>query len=108
MVEEQGGDPLSILRTRYVRIPDPSELDTRGGEDITQDLNLKSGDGLDSLDSIQESKLPSSGTPWPLGLRLGEVSDFIPPTHPYISDLSQIRQEPEETVHHYWARFLLL
>ena len=23
-------------------------------------------------------------------------------------DLSQIRQEPEETIHHYWARFLLV
>ena len=108
VVEGQCGDPSSILRTSYVRIPDPSNPDTRGGEDITQDLNLKSGDGLDSLASIQEPKLPSLETPWPLGLRLGEVSDLIPPTHPYISDLSQIRQEPEETVHHYWARFLLV
>ena len=80
VVEGQCGDPSSILRTSYVRIPDPSKTDTRGGEDITQDLNLKSGDELDSLDSIQESKLPSSETPWPLGLRLGEVSDLIPPT----------------------------
>ena len=30
------------------------------------------------------------------------------PTHPHISDLSHIRQEPQETVHHYWARFLLV
>ena len=106
VVEGQCGDPSSILRTSYVRIPDPSKPDTRGGEDTTQDLNLESGDGLDSFDNIQESKLPSSETPWPLGLRLGEVS--IPPTPPYISDLSQIRQEPEETVHHYWARFLVV
>ena len=60
MVEGQCGNPSSILRTSYVRIPDPSKPDTRGAEDITQDLNLKSGDGLDSLDSIQESKLPST------------------------------------------------
>ena len=52
VVEGQCGDPSSILRTRYVRIPDPSKPDTRGGEDITQDLNLESGDGLDSLDNI--------------------------------------------------------
>ena len=97
-----------MLKTSYVQIPDPSKPDTRGGEDITQDLNLKSGDGLDSLGRIQESQRPSSETPWPLGLRLGEVSDLIPPTHPYIRDISQIRQEPEETVHHYWARFLLV
>ena len=33
---------------------------------------------------------------------------MIPPAHPNISDLSRIRQEPDETVHHYWARFLLV
>ena len=108
VVEGQCGDLSSILRTSYVWIPDPSKPDTRGGEDITQDLNLKSGDGLDPLDNIQESKLPSSETPWPLSLRLGEFSDLIPPTHLNIRDLSKIRQEPEETVHHYWARFLLV
>ena len=108
VVEGQCGDPSSILRTRYVRIPDPSKPDTRGGEDITQDLNLESGDGLDSLDNIQESKFSSSEIPWPLSLRWGEASDLIPPTHPNISDLSQIRQKPEETVHHYWERFLLV
>ena len=39
---------------------------------------------------------------------MGEDSDSIPPTHPNIHDLSQIRQEPEEIVHHYWVRFLLV
>ena len=91
VVEEQYGDPSSILRTSYVRIPDPSMPDSRGGEDVTQALNLKSGSGLDSLDNIQEPKLPSSETPWPLSLRLGEVPDLIPPAHPNISDLSQIQ-----------------
>ena len=33
---------------------------------------------------------------------------MIPPAHPNISNLSRIRQEPDETVHHYWARFLLV
>ena len=80
MVEEQCGKPSSIVRTSYVQIPDPSKPDTHGGEDVTQDLNLESGSGLDLLENIQESKLPSSETPWPLGLRLGEVSDLIPPT----------------------------
>ena len=108
MVEGQCGDPSSILRTRYVRIPDPSKPDVRGEEDITQDLNLESGDGLDSLDDIQETKFSSSEIPWPLSLRRGKTLDLIPPTHPNITDLSQIRQEPKETVHHYWARFLLV
>ena len=98
VVEGQWGDPSSILRTRYVRIPDPSKTDVRGGEDITQDLNLESGDGLDSLDDIQESKFSSSEIPWLLSLRRGKASDLIPPTHPNISDISQIRQEPKETV----------
>ena len=71
-------------------------------------MNLESGSGLDLLENIQESKLPSSETPWPLSLRLGVDSDSIPPTHPNISDISQIRQEPEETIHHYQARFLLV
>src|SRR3954463_13591721 len=102
VVEEQCGDPSSILRTSYVRIPDPSKPGTRGWEDVTQALDLKSGSGLDSLDNIQKPKLPSSETPWPLSFRLGEVLDLVPPTHPNISDLSQIRQEPAETVHHYW------
>ena len=31
VVEGQCGDPSSILRTRYVRIPDPSKPDDRGG-----------------------------------------------------------------------------
>ena len=82
MVEEQCGDPSSILRTSYVWIPDPSKTDTRGGEDVTQGLNLESGSGLDLLENLQESKPPSSETPWPLSLRLGEDSGSIPPTHP--------------------------
>ena len=108
MVEEQCGESIPILRTKYVRIPDPPKPDTRGGEDVTQALNLKSGSRPDSLDSIQEPKLPNSETPWPLSLRSGEVPDLTPPAHPNIRDLSQVRQEPTETVHHYWARFLLV
>ena len=44
----------------------------------------------------------------PLGLRLGQDVELSLPTHPDTSDLSHIRQEPQETVHHFWARFLLL
>ena len=108
VVEEQCGESSPALRTRCVRIPDPSKPDTRGGEDITQDLDLKSGDGPDSLDNIQEPKLPSSETSWPLSLRLDGVPNLIPPAHLNISNLSEIRQEPAETVHHYWAKFLLV
>mgnify|MGYP005824092991 FL=1 len=34
--------------------------------------------------------------------------DLNLPTHPHTSDLSHIRQEPQEIVHHYWVRFLLV
>ena len=108
VVEEQCSESSPILRTRCVRIPDPSKPDLRGGEDVTQALNLKSGSGPDSLDNVQEPKLPSLEISWSLSLRLGEVPDLIPPAHPNIRDLSQIQQEPTETVHHYWARFLLV
>ena len=108
VVEEQRGNSSSILITNYVRSPDPSMPDSRGGTDVNQVLNLKSGSRPDSLDNIQQSKLPNSETFRSLSLRLGGVPDLIPPTHPNISDLSQIRQEPAETVHHYCARFLLV
>ena len=62
VVEEQCGDSSSMLKTNYVWIPDPSMPDSRGGEDVTQALNLKSGSRLDALDNIQEPKLPSSET----------------------------------------------
>ena len=108
MVEAQCEDSSSILRTSYVQIPDPSKPDIHGGEDIAQALNLKSGSGPNSLNNVQENKLPSSEISWPLSLRSGEVPDLNPPAHLNIRHLSQIRQEPEETVHHYWARFLLV
>ena len=79
-----------------------------GGTNVNQALNLKSGSGLDSLDNIQRPKLPSSEIFRPLSLRLDGVPNLIPPAHPNTSDLSRIWQEPNETVHHYWARFLLV
>ena len=101
VVEEQCGESSPILRTRCVRIPDPSKPDIHEGEDVAQALNLKSGSRPDSLYNVQENKLPSSEISWPLSLRSGEVPDLNPPSHPNIRDLSQIRQEPRETVHHY-------
>ena len=88
VVEEQHGDSSSMLKTSYVRILDPSMPDSRGGTDVNRVLNLKSGNGLDSLDDLQQSKLPNSETSRPLSLRLGRVPNLIPPAHPNISDLS--------------------
>lgn len=108
VVEEQFSDSSSILRTNYVRIPELFELDTRLREDMAQASNLESDSGPVLLGNVPEPELPSSKTPLPLGLRSGQGLDSNLPTHPHISDLSHIRQEPQETVHHYWARFLLV
>ena len=40
--------------------------------------------------------------------KLGQGSDLKPPTHPNISALMSIHQQSQETVHHFWARFLLV
>ena len=45
VVEEQCGDSSSMLKTNYVRIPDPSMPDSPGGTDAIQILNLNSGIG---------------------------------------------------------------
>ena len=34
--------------------------------------------------------------------------DSIPPTHPDIDALRSIKKQSQETVHHFWARFLLV
>ena len=39
---------------------------------------------------------------------MGQGPDFNLPTHPDTNYLSHIRQAPQEIVHHYWARFLLV
>ena len=108
MVEEQCSDSSSILRMNYVRLPELSDPYTRLREDMAQAPNLESGNGPQILGNILEPELPSSGAPLPLGLRSDQDVDLSLPTHPDTSDLSHIRQEPQETVHHFWARFLLV
>jgi hypothetical protein len=108
VVEEQNGNSSSILRTNYVRIPELSEPDTRLRENVAQAPNVESDGRPQILGNILEPELPSSGAPSPLGSGLGQDEDLISPTHPDASDLSHIGQEPQETVHHFWARFLLV
>ena len=108
VVEEQCGDSSPALKTSHVRAPEPSMPDFLGGTDFDQALNLKSVIVPDTLDNVQQSKLPNLETSRPSSLEMGRVPDLIPPTRPDICDLSLIRQEPAETVHHYWARFLLV
>ena len=60
------------------------------------------------MGNISEPELSSLEALLPLGLRSGQGSDLNLPTHPDTSDLSHIRKEPQETVHHFWARLLLV
>ena len=53
VVEEQRGDSSSVLKTSYVRTPEPSMPDSHGGTYVDQALNLKLGIGPDSLDNVQ-------------------------------------------------------
>ena len=39
---------------------------------------------------------------------MGQGSDLNPPTHLDINALLSIQQQSQETVHHFWARFLLV
>ena len=39
---------------------------------------------------------------------MGQGSDLNPPAHPDIRDLTYLQQQSQETIHHFWARFLLV
>src|SRR3954469_4278864 len=99
VVETQYGDPSSILRTNYVRISEPS-TDIHGGKDAIQDLKLESG----KPDNFRGSRSSNPEVVRPPDSKSGEPSNSTSSARPTLSDLSQIRQKPEETVHHYWAR----
>ena len=108
VVEEQCSNSSSILRTNYVRIPELSEPDTRLQEDMAQAPNLQSDSGPEKLGNIPEPELLSSEAPQPRNPGSGQDSDLNPPTHLDTSDLSHIRQQSQEIVRHFWARFLLV
>ena len=108
VVEEQCDKPSSILRMKYVRISELEEPDTCPRNDVPYPPNQESDDGPEKSVDIPEPELLSlevSQTPDP---RLGQGSDLNPPTHPDTRDLMYIRQQSQETVHHFWARFLLV
>ena len=108
VVEEQDDNSSSILWTNYVWISELEEPDTCPRNDVPCPPNLESDDGPEkAVDILEPEPLSSeiSQTPDP---KLGQGSDLKPPTHPDIRDLMYIRQQSQETVHHFWARFLLV
>ena len=74
---------------------------------MTQVPDLESGIGPKKLGTTPDPELSGSKPPMPLGDRLDQNSDSANNTHLDLNRLSRIRQEPQETVHRYWARFLL-
>ena len=108
VVEEHHPNSPSTLRTNYVRISELPKPDTRSREDMAQTPNSESGGGPKKLGNISEPERLNSEASWPLGFGWGQDSNSKTPTHPDLFNLLHIRQEPQETVHHYWARFLLV
>ena len=101
VVEEQCGDTSSTLRTNYVPISDLEEPDTHRLKDTPCTLNIESnGKPEKSVDILEpELLIPEDlQTPDP---KLGQGSDLNPPTHLNISALMSIRQQSQETVHHF-------
>ena len=92
----------------YVRISEIKDMDTRPRKDVPRTLNLELNGGPEKLVDIPQTKLLSSEVSQTPDPKLGQGSDLNPPTHPDTRDLIHIRQQSQETVHHFWARFLLV
>ena len=107
-MEEQCDDSSPMLRMNYVRISKLIESGTHPREDLPRTPNLESDCGPKKLVDIPEPELLSSEVSQALDPRLGQGSDLNPPTHPSTSDLTNIRQQSQEMVHHFWARFILI
>jgi hypothetical protein len=108
VVEEQNNNSSPVLRTNYVRISELEEPDTRLRNGTPYPPNLESDDGPEKSVDIPEPELLSSEVSQTPDPKLGQGSDLKPPTHPDIRDLMYVRQQSQETVHHFWARFLLV
>ena len=75
---------------------------------MTQTPDLESGIGPEKLGRTPDPKLSSPEASPPQGVRSDQNPDLATPIHPYLNPLSDIRQEPQETLNRYWARFLLV
>ena len=107
IVEEPHADRPPALRTNYVRIAELLVPKTFSEDNLPQVPDLGSGIGPKESGSIPDSELLGSEPPAPLGVRSDHIPDSANNTYLDLNCLSRIRQEPQETVHHYWARFLL-
>ena len=120
IVEEQVKDTAPpMLKTNYVRIPEPYEPDTHPREEIIYPPNIESGVEPKNPQDTPDPGLVTSEILQNSDSSVGQGSDLNPPAHHNqyspsnsgptdICDLMYIRQQPQETFHHFWARFLLV
>ena len=107
-IVEEGSNSSTILKTNYVRISDLEGPDILWQKGMFHPPNMELH--YEPKKSVDIPKPELSGpvdlqTPDP---KSGQGSDLIPPTHPDIDALMSINQKSQETVHHFWARFLLV
>ena len=107
------------MRTKYVRVPESLEPDTSPSEGTLLLLDYGSAAGLqEPLRLTRPEPVTSEAIPAP-NTDVGQDLKFNPPTHhnlyspsnsgpPFIYGLMYVWQQPQETVHHFWARFLLV
>ena len=119
VIEEQADNTFPPkLRTSYVWISESCEPDTHLQEETSCPLNIELGvEPEDRQDTLDPGSVTSQILQTPDAI-MGQGSDFSPPTHhkqyylshpgpPDVCELMYVRQQPEETVHHFWARFLV-
>ena len=120
VVEEQADSNSSpTLRTNYVRISELGESDTHLWGNTPCPPNIEpSVEPEDRQDAPDPGPVTSRILQIPDAIR-GHDLDFSLPTYhiqyspnnsgpPDVCDLMYVRQKPKETVHHFWARFLLV
>ena len=108
VVDEPHTGRPSILRMNYVRITELSKPNTYSKEDMTRVPDIESGIGPKRLGDTPDPELSGSEPSVPPGVRSDKNLDSANDTRSDLNRLSRIRQEPLETVHRYWARFLLV
>ena len=96
------------MRTNYVRISELEEPDTCPRNGMPCPPNLESDGRPEKSVDLPEPKLLSSEISQTLDPKLGQGSDLNPTTHPDMHDLTFIKQQSQETIHHFWDGFLLV
>ena len=107
VVEESHVGHPSTLRTNYVRIIEFSKPNIYPKDYMTQVPDLESGAGPKGLGNTLDPELSGSVFPVPPGVRSDQNPASANDARSDLIRLSRVRQEPQETVRRYWARFLL-